>query len=148
MIARDYSIAQPKWVEGHVRETVGPASYNVELPSRVVRRHVDQILLPGRRSKRHSLPHHSLEGEKSEESRDPRTKDVNETRDAVASSGVQSEREAARESCEVHSRIPAPAREVLVEAEASKEATEERAPVSSNVTDLYTRTLRPRRQIN
>ncbi|GBP43649.1 hypothetical protein EVAR_32215_1 [Eumeta japonica] len=72
-------------------------------------------------------------GEKSEESRDPRPRDVNEARDAVASSGLQSEREAARESCEVHSRIPAPAVEALIETEAAKKATEERAPGSPNV---------------
>ncbi|GBO98757.1 hypothetical protein EVAR_246_1 [Eumeta japonica] len=103
--------------------------------------HVDQLLLPGRGSKRHSLSRHLLEGqigEKSEESRDPRTKNVNKTRDAVASSGIYSEREAMRESCEVHARIPAPTREALVEAEASKEATGERAPRSPNVIDLYT----------
>ncbi|GBP42193.1 hypothetical protein EVAR_25819_1 [Eumeta japonica] len=96
--ARDYSIAQPKWVEGRVRETVGPVSYNAELPSRVM-------------------------SEKSEKFRDRRTRDINETRDAFASSGVQSERMDARESCEVHSRIPAPAVEALVEAKVPKEAT-------------------------
>ncbi|GBP88601.1 hypothetical protein EVAR_25100_1 [Eumeta japonica] len=109
-VSRGCSIAQPKWVEGCVRETVGLASYNAELPSRVVRR-----------------PRRSTSA-----TRDLRTKDVNETGDAVASSGVQSEREAARESCEVHSILPAPAREALVEAEASKEATEKRTPGSPN----------------
>ncbi|GBP15023.1 hypothetical protein EVAR_6666_1 [Eumeta japonica] len=49
IFARDYSIAQQKWIEGRVREAVGPASYNVEPPSHVVRCHVDQILLPSKK---------------------------------------------------------------------------------------------------
>ncbi|GBP77515.1 hypothetical protein EVAR_98968_1 [Eumeta japonica] len=68
--------------------------------------------------------------EKSEESKDLRTRNVNKAPDAVASSGAQNKREAARESCEVHSHIPASAMEALVEAGAPKEATEERAPCS------------------
>ncbi|GBP01826.1 hypothetical protein EVAR_60368_1, partial [Eumeta japonica] len=54
-------------------------------------------------------------------------KDINEALDTVASSGVQSEREAAHESCEVHSRIPVPAIKALVEAKAPKEVTKKRA---------------------
>ncbi|GBP91745.1 hypothetical protein EVAR_100230_1 [Eumeta japonica] len=113
-----------------MKETVGPASR--QRGAAVARGAASRrlTLLPARGSKRHSLSRNSLEnqiGEKSEESRDPRTGDVNEARDAVASSRIQRKREAARESCEVHSRIPAPAVEALLEAEAPKEATEERA---------------------
>lgn len=52
---RGFSKNKDKWVEGQIRDRVGPNSFSVNLPNNVVKRHIDQILVPKPVQKRFSL---------------------------------------------------------------------------------------------
>lgn len=56
VFVRNYSRRNNKWVEGRVSEQVGPASFNIDVPTRgMTRRHIDQIIDPRVGKKRFSL---------------------------------------------------------------------------------------------
>lgn len=54
---REYNKNKNKWVEGHVKEQVGPSSFSVNVPlsKHIVKRHIDQMIVPKGNRKRFSL---------------------------------------------------------------------------------------------